>query len=76
MKVACSLIVRSVAKKLVKKLEKKGMNDHVKKLPIVPAHAPDVKRGIDHFCFDTSGNAVVDGLCAHCAVALDVTSPS
>ena len=44
-----------------KTLENKGINDHVKKLPIVPVHAPDFKRGIDHFCIDAGGRDLVDG---------------
>lgn len=75
-KVVYSLIVRFITKKLVKILEKKGMNDHIKKLPIVPVYVPDFKRGIDHFCIHAGGRAVIDGIEKNMKLELFHTEPS
>lgn len=75
-KVVYSLAMRFITKKLVKFMEKKGMEDQIKKLPIVPVYVPDFKRGIDHFCIHAGGRAVIDGIEKNMKLELFHTEPS
>jgi len=75
-KVVYSLTLRFITKKLVRGFESRGMDDYVKKLPIVPVYVPDFKRGIDHFCIHAGGRAVIDGIEKNMKLELFHTEPS